>query len=72
LDGVFIGANKFKEMRNTMFGSFIAYLTVWWCLQDYGNIGLWSAILSFFGFRGLLMGWVYWRHHRKKSFFAFS
>lgn len=72
-DGVYIGANKFREMRNTMFGAFVAYLGVWWLLQDYGNIGLWVALLSFFFFRGLFMGSVYWwLHHRKRSFFAFS
>ena len=71
-DGVFIGANKFKEMRNTMLGAFLTYLCVWWLLQDYGNIGLWIALLSFFGARGLLMGAVFWVHHRKKIFFAFS
>jgi MATE family multidrug resistance protein len=69
-DGVFIGANKFKEMRNTMLGAFAGYLCVWWLLRQYGNIGLWISILSFFGFRGMLMGAVFWFNHRKKSFFA--
>lgn len=69
LDGVFIGATKFKEMRNTMFFSFAGFLLVWWYLHQFGNIGLWIALLSFFGFRGLSMGSFFWLAHRKNVFY---
>lgn len=69
LDGVFIGATKFREMRNTMFFSFSGFLIVWWSLHSFGNIGLWIALLSFFVFRGLSMGGFFWLTHRKNGFY---
>lgn len=68
-DGVFIGATKFKEMRNTMFFSFAGFLLVWWSLHNFGNIGLWISLLCFFGFRGLSMGSFFWLSHRKNVFY---
>lgn len=72
LDGVFIGATKFKEMRNTMFVAFAGFLTVWWLLHKFGNLGLWVALLSFFAFRGLFMGTFFWLTHRKNIFYLIS
>ncbi len=69
LDGVFIGATKFREMRNTMFISFAGFISVWWVLHKFGNIGLWIALLSFFVFRGLSMGSFFWLTHRKNVFY---
>ncbi|NQY27682.1 MAG: MATE family efflux transporter [Piscirickettsiaceae bacterium] len=53
-DGLFIGATRSVEMRNSMlFATFICYLPAWYFLQDYGNHGLWVAFLIFFAARGL-------------------
>ncbi len=68
-DGVFIGATKFREMRNTMLAAFACYLLTWWILHQYANVGLWLALLSFFAFRGIFMGTLFLISHRKKVFF---
>lgn len=53
-DGVFIGATKSKEMRNTMiFASLLCYLPSFYLLQPMGNHGLWLALLIFLAARGL-------------------
>jgi len=53
-DGLFIGATRSVEMRNTMvFSTFICYLPAWYFLQDYANHGLWLALLIFFAARGI-------------------
>lgn len=57
LDGVFIGATRAKDMRNTMLAStFLAFLPAWWLLQGWGNHGLWAAFMVFFACRGVLLG----------------
>ncbi|NOQ93780.1 MAG: MATE family efflux transporter [Methylophaga sp.] len=53
-DGLFIGATRSVEMRDTMlFSTFICYLPAWYFLQGYDNHGLWLALLIFFAARGL-------------------
>lgn len=59
LDGIFIGATRGRDMRNTMIAStFLAFLPAWWLLQAWGNHGLWAAFMVFFVARGLLLGWL--------------
>ena len=59
-DGIFIGATRTKEMRNTMFFStFLCYLPAWYILQPLGNHGLWIAFLIFMAARGISMAWIY-------------
>ncbi|MEM7708975.1 MAG: MATE family efflux transporter [Pseudomonadota bacterium] len=59
LDGIFIGATRGRDMRNTMLVStFVAFLPAWWFLQGWGNHGLWAAFMVFFAVRGLLLGWL--------------
>jgi len=53
-DGLFIGATRSVEMRNTMlFSTFICYLPAWYLLQDLQNHGLWLALVIFFAARGM-------------------
>lgn len=53
-DGLFVGATRSREMRNSMlFSAFMVYLPAWYFLQDFGNHGLWAAILLFLLARGL-------------------
>ncbi len=57
LDGVFIGATRGQEMRNTMLlATFGAYLPAWWLLASWGNHGLWAAFLVFLAARGIGLG----------------
>lgn len=53
-DGLFVGATRSREMRNSMlFSAFVVYLPAWYLLQDFGNHGLWAAILLFLLARGV-------------------
>lgn len=53
-DGLFIGTTRSKEMRNTMlFATLCCYLPVWYGFQFLGNHGLWLALTTFLGARGL-------------------
>ncbi|ENM5903045.1 MATE family efflux transporter DinF [Vibrio mimicus] len=56
LDGVFIGATKGKEMRNSMAISGVAFFVTYWLSASYGNHALWLAMLSFMALRGVTLG----------------
>ncbi|WP_313683597.1 MATE family efflux transporter DinF [Pantoea sp.] len=72
LDGMFIGATRGREMRNSMalaaLGYGLSLLTLPWL----GNHGLWLAVTVFLALRGLTL-WLVWRHHwRHDSWFSHS
>ncbi len=53
-DGLFIGTTRSAEMRNTMlFSTFTCYLPAWYYFQDWGNHGLWLALLIFLAARAI-------------------
>jgi multidrug resistance protein, MATE family len=56
MDGVFIGANKTRIMKNTVIISFIIFI-ISLCLlvPIYKNDGLWVSFLIFMFFRGILL-----------------
>ncbi|MDJ0656341.1 MAG: MATE family efflux transporter [Xanthomonadales bacterium] len=56
LDGIFIGATRGRDMRNTMVIALLAYLAAWWLLQSLGNHGLWAALMVFLAVRGITLG----------------
>lgn len=56
LDGVFIGATKGKEMRNSMAVSAVAFFAIYGFMTHYGNHALWLAMLSFMALRGFTLG----------------
>ncbi len=65
LDGVFIGATRGREMRNTMFVAMAGFFAIWWSLSSLGNHALWAAMLGFMALRGLTLGTLFvyqWRH----------
>lgn len=54
LDGLFIGATRGREMRNSMLLAGVGYLlTVWLAVPVWGNHGLWLALLMFLLLRGV-------------------
>jgi MATE family multidrug resistance protein len=53
-DGIFIGATWARDMRNLMLAALAIYFAVWWLLLDFGNYGLWLALLTFLLARGVL------------------
>lgn len=53
LDGIFIGAQRSRDMRNMMIVSFAVFLLVLYGgLADKGNHAIWAALVSFFILRG--------------------
>ena len=59
-DGVYLSATRTTAMRNTVIVSFIAYITSLYTLVPlYGNVGLWIALATFLGMRGLLLHLAY-------------
>ncbi|UTW44597.1 MATE family efflux transporter [bacterium SCSIO 12696] len=61
LDGVFLGAGRTREMRNTMFAALVLFLGGWWLTLPWGNTGLWLSFCVFMGARSLFMGLAFWR-----------
>lgn len=61
-DGIFIGATLAKEMRDSMiFATFCCYLPAWYFSQQYGNHGLWLALVVFMLARSLSMPLIFTR-----------
>ena len=59
-DGVYLSATCTTAMRNTVILSFIAYIALLYTLVPlYGNAGLWIALATFLGMRGLLLHLAY-------------
>jgi MATE family multidrug resistance protein len=59
-DGVYLSATRTTAMRNTVILSFIAYVTLLFTIVPaYGNVGLWIALATFLGLRGLLLHLLY-------------
>lgn len=57
LDGIFIGALKTRELRNSMFLSTATFLAVAVMLQSaMGNHGLWIALVAFMLLRAITLG----------------
>jgi len=70
LDGMFIGATRASEMRNSMVIAALGYGLTLFIVPVLGNHGLWLAVTVFLLLRGLTLG-IIWRHHwRHNSWFA--
>ncbi|MEM7269133.1 MAG: MATE family efflux transporter [Pseudomonadota bacterium] len=60
LDGVFIGATRGRDMRNSMFISLAIYIaSAFVLIEAFGNHGLWAGLLVFFIARGVTLGLRY-------------
>ena len=65
LDGVFIGATRSRELRNSMFVAVVVYLAaVWALLEPLQNHGIWLSMTIFMAARGALLGALYPRVER--------
>lgn len=68
-DGIFIGATRGAEMRNSMLiASLGVFVPAWSALQAFGNHGLWGAFMLFFAARGISLGWYFVRLDRRGAF----
>jgi MATE family multidrug resistance protein len=57
LDGIFIGATRARDLRDSMLLSLAVFLALAVVLQKYfGNHGLWCAFCCFLLMRGLTLG----------------
>ncbi|HFS8444822.1 MATE family efflux transporter DinF [Vibrio cholerae] len=68
LDGVFIGATKGKEMRNSMAIAAVAFFAIYGLMTNYGNHALWLAMLSFMALRGFTLGLTFYTQWRAGTF----
>lgn len=60
LDGIYIGAQRTREMRNMMAVAFAAFLAGLITLPPlWGNDGLWAAMMIFFAVRGVTLALRY-------------
>jgi MATE family multidrug resistance protein len=70
LDGMFIGATRGAEMRNSMAVAAAGYGLTLFTLPVLGNHGLWLALAVFLSLRGLSLGWIWHRHRVRGTWFA--
>ena len=57
LDGIFIGATRARDLRNSMIISFLGFLFLAVVLEHwFGNGGLWCALVSFMVLRSITLG----------------
>jgi len=55
-DGVYVGMTRARDMRNIMlFSTLAVFLPAWYFTQEFGNHGLWFALLAFMASRGIGM-----------------
>ncbi len=69
LDGMFIGATRGAEMRNSMAVAAAGFGLTLFTLPWLGNHGLWLALSVFLALRGLSLGWIWRRHWRNGIWF---
>lgn len=55
LDGVFVGATRGHDLRNSAMYGLICFFITWWLTNDYGNHTLWAAMLIFMAVRGIIL-----------------
>ncbi|MEL6942549.1 MAG: MATE family efflux transporter, partial [Bacteroidota bacterium] len=61
-DGVYIGLTASKAMRNSMLLALAVYLLIHFGLKaEFGNHGLWAALLLFMIARAGFQHWLYWK-----------
>ncbi|WP_117236396.1 MATE family efflux transporter DinF [Vibrio maerlii] len=67
-DGIFIGATKGKEMRNSMFVATCSFFAVFFLFISLNNHALWLAMLSFMAMRGISLALVFARQWKRDEF----
>lgn len=68
-DGIYIGAIRAREMRNSMlFSTLLVFVPAWFVLQGWGNHGLWLAFILFMVARGGSMAFIFQRLQRNNGF----
>lgn len=65
-DGLFVGATRGREMRNSMAVATLGYAASLCTVPLLGNHGLWLALLVFFALRGITLSY-YWQKLRHQA-----
>jgi len=69
LDGMFIGATRGAEMRNSMAVAALGFGLSMFTVPYLGNHGLWLSVAVFLALRGLALGWIWRRHWQQNTWF---
>ncbi|WP_312690430.1 MATE family efflux transporter DinF [Kosakonia sp.] len=70
LDGMFVGATRGAEMRNSMAVAAAGFALTLLTLPVLGNHALWLSLAVFLALRGLTLAWLWRRHWRNGSWFS--
>ena len=70
LDGMFIGATRGAEMRNSMAVAAAGFALTLLSVPTLGNHGLWLALAVFLALRGLSLAVIWRRHWQKGTWFS--
>ncbi len=70
LDGMFIGATRGAEMRNSMAVAAAGFAVTLLSVPLLGNHGLWLALAVFLALRGLSLALIWRRHWRHGTWFS--
>jgi MATE family multidrug resistance protein len=70
LDGIFVGATKGKDMRNSMFVATCSFFAIFYLASGLENHALWLAMLSFMAMRGIGLGVLFISQWKKGEFLA--
>ncbi|MCS2165200.1 MATE family efflux transporter DinF [Scandinavium manionii] len=70
LDGMFIGATRGAEMRNSMAVAAAGFALTLLTVPVLGNHGLWLALAVFLALRGLSLAWIWRRHWQQGTWFS--
>jgi len=70
LDGIFVGATRAVEMRNSMLAAtLLGFIPSLYFFESLGNHGLWLSFHIFMILRALILGWYFWKLHKQSYFF---
>ena len=72
LDGMFVGATRAAEMRNSMAVAAAGFAATLLTVPVLGNHGLWLSLAVFLALRGLTLALIWRLHWRNNSWFAAS
>lgn len=70
LDGMFIGATRGTEMRNSMAIAAAGFALTLLTVPLLGNHGLWLSLTVFLALRGITLAWIWQRHWRHGTWFS--
>ncbi len=70
LDGMFVGATRAAEMRNSMAIAAAGFAMTLLTVPVLGNHGLWLSLAVFLALRGITLALLWRRHWRNNSWFA--